>query len=44
LSTLSSGGGPWTICSKTGRDPTGSNWEAHRYLEHHQLGDMWRGA
>ena len=31
------------LCSKGGRLPTvGENWTAHQYLEHHQLGDMWR--
>jgi hypothetical protein len=32
-----------TICSKNGRVSTaGALWEAHQFLEHHQLGDMWR--
>lgn len=31
------------LCSKVGRLPTvGQTWSAHQYLEHHQLGDMWR--
>lgn len=31
------------ICSKVGRLPNaGATWEAHQFLEHHQLGDMWR--
>lgn len=31
------------LCSKVGRLATvGANWESHNYLEHHQLGDMWR--
>jgi hypothetical protein len=40
------GGGaePWKICAKSGRMTTaGAPFEAHKYLEHHQLGDMWRG-
>lgn len=32
-----------TICAKSGRQPTaGAVWEAHQFLEHHQLGDQWR--
>jgi hypothetical protein len=32
-----------TICAKGGRQPTaGAQWEAHKYLEHRQLGDQWR--
>jgi hypothetical protein len=34
--------GPWNLVSPKGRAITGST-EAHKYLEHHQLGDMWRG-
>lgn len=31
------------LCSKAGRLATpGEVWSAHQYLEHHQLGDMWR--
>lgn len=31
------------LCSKNGRLPTaGEVWNAHQFLEHHQLGDMWR--
>jgi len=33
------------ICSKGGRLPTvGQTWSAHQWLEHHQLGDMWRAT
>lgn len=33
------------IVSKNGRAPgAGNDWEAHAYLEHHQLGDMWRAT
>lgn len=33
------------LCAKGGRLPdSGANWVAHLYLEHHQLGDMWRAA
>jgi hypothetical protein len=31
------------LCAKGGRQAdAGANWSAHQYLEHHQLGDMWR--
>lgn len=31
------------ICSKNGRLPdAGATWQAHNFLEHHQLGDQWR--
>jgi hypothetical protein len=37
--------GPWNLCAKSGRGITGSVFpESHRYLEHHQMGDNWRGA
>jgi len=39
------GGGvePWHIEAKSYRKATaGANWDAHKYLEHRQLGDMWR--
>lgn len=33
------------LVSKNGRVPTaGEVWSAHTWLEHHQLGDMWRAA
>lgn len=36
-------GGTWDMVSKTGRAPgTGQVFECHQFLEHHQLGDMWR--
>ena len=44
ISDLAAGGGGWEICSKGGRAPTQPGWQAHQYLEHHQMGDMWRGA
>lgn len=40
-------GSPLTpkLCSKGGRLPdAGATWSAHQYLEHHQLGDMWRAT
>lgn len=43
LGSCGSGGTLGTICSKNGRTSTaGANWEAHPFLEHHQLGDQWR--
>ena len=43
LGTCGAGGTLGTICSKNGRLSTaGANWEAHPFLEHHQLGDQWR--
>jgi hypothetical protein len=31
------------LVAKSGRTKTsGAQWEAHKYLEHHQLGDQWR--
>ena len=45
VKTLSAGGGGWELCAKSGRSiSTGENAVAHQYLEHHQLGDQWRGA
>lgn len=32
----------WRLCAESGRLPTGPA-ECHPYLEHHQLGDAWRG-
>lgn len=32
----------WRLCSSRGRLPT-ADAECHPYLEHHQLGDTWRG-
>jgi len=37
--------GPWDLCAKSGRGASGgNNPQCHRYLEHHQMGDQWRGA
>ncbi len=33
----------WSLVGPNGRDRDGGPPTAHRYLEHHQLGDMWRG-
>ena len=43
ISPIGTGGEVWTICAKSGRQPTGgAAWTGHQWLEHHQLGDMWR--
>ncbi len=40
---IGSGATAGTICSKNGRPPTPFEIvNAHQFLEHHQLGDMWR--
>lgn len=31
----------WSLCAESGRSVQGDA-ECHKYLEHHQLGDMWR--
>jgi hypothetical protein len=43
IGSIGSGPTLGTLCAKGGRQPdAGATWEAHQYLEHHQLGDMWR--
>ncbi len=32
----------WSLVAESGRDRDGGEPTAHRYLEHHQLGDQWR--
>jgi hypothetical protein len=45
VANLGGSPGPWDLCAKSGRGITGSVFpEAHKYLEHHQMGDNWRGA
>jgi hypothetical protein len=45
VANLGGSPGPWDLCAKSGRGITGSVFpESHRYLEHHQMGDNWRGA
>lgn len=39
--TVTASGGPYVLCAKSGRQVTGDTI-AHPYLEHHQLGEMWR--
>lgn len=34
---------PWKLEAKSYRKATaGATWQAHQFLEHHQMGDMWR--
>lgn len=42
FNTVSDGADAKVLTAPPGRERTGSA-EAHQYLEHHQLGDMWRG-
>jgi hypothetical protein len=43
IKILASGGNQWNLCAKGGRNfDFGANFQAHQYLEHHQLGDQWR--
>jgi hypothetical protein len=43
LGSVGAGATLGTICAKGGRLSTaGASWSAHAWLEHHQLGDMWR--
>jgi hypothetical protein len=40
---IGSGATQGVLSAKSGRLPTaGSTWQAHAFLEHHQLGDQWR--
>lgn len=41
--TLAAGGGGWSLCAKSGRLYQSADPGCHKYLEHHQLGDQWRG-
>lgn len=43
IATLSAGGGGWQLCAKSGRGYNSNSPQSHPYLEHHQLGDQWRG-
>jgi hypothetical protein len=43
IGSLTAAAGPWSLCAKSGRQPTaGEVWTSHAFLEHHQLGDQWR--
>jgi hypothetical protein len=45
VADLTAGGGGWDLCAKSGRALSqGKTPVCHPYLEHHQLGDAWRGA
>lgn len=41
--TVAGENGPWLLCAKSGRALTSSSPGCHKYLEHRQLGDQWRG-
>jgi hypothetical protein len=41
--TVAGENGPWLLCAKSGRGVTSSSPGCHKYLEHRQLGDQWRG-
>lgn len=43
LFDLAAGGGDFRLCAKSGRGADSNNPTCHPYLEHHQLGDQWRG-
>lgn len=40
---VNAGNGPWSLVGKGGRQTDTGFCTAHKYLEHRQLGDMWRG-
>lgn len=43
IGAIGSGTTAGVLCSKRGRVASaGATWSAHQFLEHHQLGDMWR--
>lgn len=43
IGTIGSGGTLGTLVSKNGRTTTaGQPWQGHQFLEHHNMGDMWR--
>lgn len=42
LSPVVPGVGGFTLVAQTGREATATG-KCHKYLEHHQLGDQWRG-
>lgn len=42
ITSFSAGGASWSIRAKGGRAADGAT-QAHRWYEHHQLGDEWRG-
>lgn len=43
ISDANNSAGNPKLCSKAGRQPDLlALWDAHRFLEHHQLGDQWR--
>ena len=44
VTNVGSPGEPWKMCTPSDQfETTDALPTAHKYLEHHQLGDMWRG-
>lgn len=43
MTDLAAAGGGWELCAKSGRGHDFNTPNSHPYLEHHQLGDQWRG-
>lgn len=44
IKSITAGGKTYTLQAKSGRNfDAGANFQSHKYLEHHQLGDQWRG-
>lgn len=44
IKSVTAGGKTYTLQAKSGRNfDAGVNFQSHKYLEHHQLGDQWRG-
>jgi hypothetical protein len=41
---LAAAGGGWEHVAKSGREADSSQVQAHQFLEHHQMGDMWRAT
>lgn len=45
LESIAVAGAVYNLVAKSGRTPTsGEHFKSHNYLEHHQLGDMWRAT
>jgi hypothetical protein len=43
IRVVTAGGSTWNLVAKSGRAPqVGATFKSHKFLEHHQLGDMWR--
>jgi hypothetical protein len=43
IRSITDSGKTYTLCAKSGRNfDSGADFQAHPFLEHHQLGDQWR--